>query len=51
VNVLDIQLLVNAIMGVPGSPTGVDLNSDGNTNALDLQLLVNVVLGLRGCPG
>ncbi len=51
VNVLDLQLLVNAIMGVPGSPTGADLNSDGGTNALDLQLLVNVILGLRSCPG
>jgi hypothetical protein len=51
VNVLDVQLLVNAIMGIPGSPTSGDLNSDGSTNVLDLQLLVNVILGLRSCPG
>jgi hypothetical protein len=51
VNVLDVQLLVNAIMGIPGSPTGGDLNSDGSTNVLDLQLLINVILGLRSCPG
>ena len=51
VNVLDVQLMVNTIMGVPGSPAAADLNNDGRTNVLDLQLLVNVVLGLRSCPG
>jgi hypothetical protein len=51
VNVLDVQLLINAIMGVPGSPPNSDINSDGGINALDLQVLINVVMGLRGCPG
>jgi hypothetical protein len=51
VNVLDIQLMVNTILVVPGSPAAADLNNDGSTNVLDLQLLVNVVLGLRSCPG
>jgi len=51
VNVLDLQLLVNTILGVPGSPAAADLNSDGGTNVLDLQLLINVVMGLRSCPG
>jgi len=50
-NVLDIQLLINAILGIPGSPANGDLNRDGNTNVLDLQLLINIVLGLGICPG
>jgi hypothetical protein len=48
-NVLDLQLLINSVLGIPGSPAG-DLNRDGSTNVLDLQLLINVVLGLRACP-
>jgi len=51
VNVLDIQLLINTILGVPGSPASCDINSDGITNVLDLQVLINVILGLAGCPG
>ncbi|MBZ5496659.1 MAG: IPT/TIG domain-containing protein [Acidobacteriia bacterium] len=51
VNVLDIQLLINSILGIPGSPTNCDINGDGVTNALDLQMLINVILGLTGCPG
>jgi Metallo-peptidase family M12/Fibronectin type III domain/Dockerin type I domain len=51
VNVLDLQLLINTILGIPGGLPSGDLNSDGNTNVLDLQLLINVVLGFRSCPG
>ncbi len=51
VNILDIQLLINRILGIPGSPVNGDLNRDGNTNVQDLQLLVNVILGFAGCPG
>ena len=51
VNVLDIQLLINTILGIPGSIGSADINDDGSTNVLDLQLLINVILGLRGCPG
>ena len=51
VNILDIQLLINRILGIPGSPVDGDLNRDGNTNVQDLQLLVNVILGFAGCPG
>jgi hypothetical protein len=50
VNVLDIQLLINSILGIPGSPVSGDLNRDGGANVLDLQLLINVILGLRTCP-
>ena len=51
VNVLDIQLLINAILGVPGSLGSADINGDGSTNVLDLQVLINVILGFTGCPG
>jgi hypothetical protein len=51
VNALDLQLLVNALLGIPGSPAGGDLNGDARTDVLDLQLLINVILGLRSCAG
>jgi len=50
-NILDIQLLINTILGLPGSLGSADINGDGGTNVLDLQVLINVVLGLTGCPG
>jgi len=46
VNVLDVQLVVNQILGVL-TPTS-DINGDGVVNVVDLQLVVNAVLGL-GC--
>jgi hypothetical protein len=48
VDVLDLQIVVNAILGVIGS-TG-DINGDGQVDVLDLQLLVNVILGAASCP-
>ncbi|MGD0977410.1 MAG: dockerin type I domain-containing protein [Minisyncoccia bacterium] len=51
VNVLDLQLLVNIILGIhtPISGKG-DINGDGNTNVLDVQYLANVILGYISCP-
>jgi hypothetical protein len=47
VNVLDIQILVNAVLsGTPAANR--DLNGDGQINVLDLQLLVNRVLSYPG---
>jgi hypothetical protein len=43
VNVLDLQILVNAIL-TGSSEAGKDLNGDGGVNVLDLQLLVNRIL-------
>jgi hypothetical protein len=51
VNVLDIQLIINSILGIFGAPSSCDINGDGITNVLDLQLLINVVLGSASCPG
>jgi predicted phage tail protein len=48
-NVLDIQLLINVILGTTPNPGNCDLNLDGRVDVLDLQLLSNVVLGVRTC--
>lgn len=50
VNAIDIQALVNIILGIDSSGNQFDLNSDGRVDVVDLQILVNVVLGLRDCP-
>jgi hypothetical protein len=50
-NALDLQIMVNAILGIQVMPAGKgDLNYDGRVDALDLQILGNVILGLRSCP-
>ncbi len=50
-NALDLQILINVIMGIQTMPSGKgDLNADGKFDALDLQILVNVILGTRSCP-
>jgi len=49
-NVLDLQILINVILGIQTHPGDLDLNGDGTVNVLDLQLLGNVVLGVRSCP-
>jgi hypothetical protein len=51
VNVLDLQIMINAVLGSQSMPAGKgDLNNDGRIDVLDLQILINVILGLRGCP-
>ena len=49
-NSVDIQLLVNVILGIATCPGTCELNNDGKVDSLDLQLLLNVVLGVRTCP-
>jgi hypothetical protein len=49
-NVLDLQRLVNVILGTVSTSAAYDLNGDSSVSVLDLQLLSNVVLGLRSCP-
>jgi hypothetical protein len=49
VNVLDLQLLANAILSLSSASASYDLNSDGKVDVLDLQFLNNVILGLRSC--
>ena len=50
VNTIDIQAMVNIILGINSSGNEPDLNSDTRVDVLDLQILNNVVLGLRNCP-
>jgi hypothetical protein len=49
-NVVDVQALINVILGKTASSSAYDLNSDGSVNVLDLQILSDVVLGSRSCP-
>jgi fibronectin type 3 domain-containing protein len=49
VNAIDLQAMINNILGVNTSTNG-DLNNDGRIDVLDLQILNNVILGLRSCP-
>ena len=47
VNVLDVQLCVNVILGTETDPDIVahaDVNEDGDVNVLDVQTIVNVIL-------
>lgn len=46
VNALDIQLVVNAALGINIAPWNGDVNGDGFVNAIDIQLVVNAVLGV-----
>jgi hypothetical protein len=50
VNVLDLQVMINVILGVNSGTPSQDLNRDGRIDVLDLQILANVVLGVRSCP-
>jgi len=49
INVLDLQILVNAILAGAQGGSG-DFNGDGKVNVLDLQLLVNCILGISSSP-
>ncbi len=47
VNAIDIQLVINAALGIPINPEyNADVNNDGAVNALDVQLVINAALGI-----
>jgi hypothetical protein len=48
-NILDLQTLINGILGVKPITTG-DLNNDSRTDVLDLQIEANYLLGAIPCP-
>lgn len=50
VNVVDLQAIVNIILGAGTFNSSFDLHTDGKIDVLDLQILNNVILGLRSCP-
>lgn len=48
VNVIDVQLCVNVILGSETDPDVIiraDVNTDGSVNVLDVQAIVNIILG------
>ena len=45
VNVLDVIICINIVLGVQDSVEGADLNQDGTINVLDIVTLVNIILG------
>lgn len=46
INAIDIQLIINAVLGIPIAPFVGDVDGDGITNSIDIQLVINSVLGL-----
>ena len=45
VNVLDVVVMVNIVLGQTGQDPAADLNNDGLINVLDVVILVNIILG------
>ena len=45
VNIQDVILLVNDVIGTLADVTCADLNDDGEINILDIVQLVNIILG------
>ncbi len=46
VNSVDIQLVINAVLGSPAQGINPDVNNDGQINSVDIQLVILAVLGL-----
>ena len=44
VNVLDVVLLVNIVLGLSEGNSSADINNDGVVNVLDVVILVNIIL-------
>lgn len=49
-NTIDMQYLVNVIIGFSSCPGNCDTNLDGSVDVLDVQLLSNIILGEATCP-
>ena len=47
VNGIDLNLLINQVLGKGESIPEADLNSDGTVNGIDVNLLINILLGLE----
>ena len=46
VNAIDVQLVINAALGLDIGGLDADVNGDGTVNAIDVQLVINAALGL-----
>ena len=47
VDALDVQLVVNAVLGALAEPAMCDVDANGDVNAIDVQAVVNAVLGVQ----
>jgi hypothetical protein len=47
-NAVDVQLVINAALGVAPPGTDADVSGDGKVNAVDVQIVINAALGLYG---
>ena len=45
VNILDVVVIVNMVLGIEENNPAADLNQDGIVNILDVIQLVNIILG------
>lgn len=46
VNAVDVQLVINAALGIAIGEFDADVNGDGTVNAVDVQLVINAALGI-----
>jgi 6-phosphogluconolactonase (cycloisomerase 2 family) len=46
INAVDVQLVINAALGLAIAPFNGDINQDESVNAIDVQLVINTVLGI-----
>ena len=46
VNAVDIQLVINAALGMDIGEANGDVNGDGQVNAVDVQVVINAALGI-----
>ena len=44
VNILDVILVVNLILGIDDLDCSIDYDSDGTVNVLDLVIMINIIL-------
>jgi predicted outer membrane repeat protein len=47
-NAVDVQLVINAALGVAPPGTDADVSGDGKVDAVDVQIVINAALGLYG---
>lgn len=47
VDAVDVQLVINAALGLDIGGLDADINNDGGVNAMDVQLVINAALGLK----
>jgi len=50
VNAVDVQLVINAALGIDIGGLNADVNGDGFVNAVDVQLVINAALGIAIDP-